>query len=165
RLLRGVMDQSIDALEMTDPVVQVVGMVRHALESTGVPRSESMAEMVSFMVSEPASMIPVNRISAALYAFEAKQMANTKAKLKASFWLDVEMLSAVLPYCDAILTERHFAGALKSIRRFLPSECHNVRVLSVRELPAFVSYLEELIHAVPADQRAAADALYLGKRG
>lgn len=145
--------------------VHVMTRVRESLESLGVPPEASLDEAIRFLESEQASMIPANRVAAALFAYESRQLAGDMQNLASSFWFDVEMLSTVLPYCDAILTEGHLAGALRSIHRFLPSECQDVRVFSVRDLSNFESYLDELIAAVPADQRAAAEALYLGKRG
>lgn len=148
-----------------DPIGHTVNVVRMALVETGVSDADMLSEIESFMLSEAASMIPTNRISAALYASVARKVAGGTKSPEPSFWLDVEMLSAVLPYCDAILIEGQFAGALKEVKKYLPAECQQVPVFSVRELPAFVSYLDDLIAAVPADQRAAAEALYLGKRG
>jgi hypothetical protein len=85
-------------------------------------------------------------------------------KPKSSMWLDIEMLSAVLPYCDAILTESHFAQAIRSTRRLLPPECLEPQIFSIRELSKFVKYLDDLIVAVPGDQRRAAEAIYTGWR-
>jgi len=85
-------------------------------------------------------------------------------KPKASMWLDVEMISTVLPYVDAVLVEGHFAAAIGQIRRLLPDECKNTPVFSTRELRRFVDYLDGLIDAVPDDQRRAADALYTADR-
>jgi hypothetical protein len=163
RYLKAAVEGKSTLDDLIEPVWEEIGIVRNALETCGVLKSESIAEMVTFMLSPSAANIPANRLSAALYAYEARKMAGGMARPKPSMWLDIEMLSTVLPYCDAVLIEGHFAEALRATRRFQPDECREVKVFSTRELPDFVRYLDELIARCPEEQRRAALALYEGK--
>ena len=85
-------------------------------------------------------------------------------KPKSSMWFDVEQISTMLPYVDAMLIEGHFADGVRAITRLLPEECQSVPVFSVRNLPRFIEYLDGLIAAVPEGQRRAAEALYSPER-
>jgi hypothetical protein len=149
----------LDPFELMNEASDQMAMIRYGLEKQDGTAPDPM-NVLQFALTDDANNTPTNRIRAALYAYEARQVAGGMRKPKPSMWLDVELISTMLPYVDAMLVEGHFAAGLRQVRRLLPNECAKTPVFSTRELPAFVEYLDGVIRAVPDDQRRAADALY-----
>jgi hypothetical protein len=145
---------------LLDAAVLQMRYVREGLGLTEGVTKETIEQLQSFLRSEAVRNIPANKISAALYGFEAYHVGCGAKRPESSFWLDIEMISAALPYCDAMLIEGHFAEGLKQTRKYLPDTCRQTPVYSTRRLTEFTEYLDSVIVTVPPDQRAAAEALY-----
>lgn len=148
-----------DALELLNVSSEHMFMIRLGLRGHSA-EDPPVEDVLGFALSDHAANVPTNRIRAALYAFEARQFAGGMSTIAPSFWMDVEMISTTLPYCDAMLVEGHFATALHQVRRLLPVECRSTPVFSTRQLGPFCEYLDGVIAAVPPNQRLAAERLY-----
>lgn len=145
--------------EICDPILHQMAMIRRGLgDAKG--SEPTFDQVLEFALSEAASRIPANQVRAALFAFEATQVASGMRFPKSSVWLDVEAIATMLPYVDAILVEGHFAAALDQVKELLPPEANGARVFSARDLESFIAYMDDVVTAVPSEQRAAADALY-----
>ncbi len=158
--LQQMRDGTLPPMEMVQPSTVQMRSIREGLQEGGVPTDDLAVIGMAFAHSRPCAEIPANRIAAALYAYEARQIAGGMSRPKPSMWSDIELISTTLPYCDAMLVEGHFAEGVRQVRRLLPKECRETPVFSTRRLEEFVSYLDYQISAVPDDQRRAAERLY-----
>ncbi|MCI0365513.1 MAG: hypothetical protein L0219_16745 [Phycisphaerales bacterium] len=140
--------------------IRYMRLIRAALEQTGVSMEEAPRLAVEYLFSEGPTDVPSAITSALL---DAKQANLLRFGMKAphpSARYDIERLSSVLPHCDAILMERHFAAMLRELGERLPAGHRRCRVFSVAELDAFLEFLQSVRRAAPAEQLATARRLY-----
>lgn len=152
----------------TDPEIVLFGtssihyirMIRAALEQTGASMDEAADLAVDYLLSDGPTNVPSAITSALLDAKQAHLLRFGMNAPRPSARYDIERLSSVLPHCDAILMERHFAAMVRELGDRLPAGHRRCRVFSVAELDAFLDFLQSVRQAAPAEQLATARRLY-----
>lgn len=102
------------------------------------------APTVDFLQSDAVKVMPKLRIAGAMYAVLARQAANGMREVEASFAIDVAITSTVLPYVDAILVDGRCAEVLRQPPAREEVARWGTTVLSARDLPAVVGWLDGL---------------------
>ena len=107
----------------------------------------------AFLHSPSLKLVPFNRIAAALYATVAKKAPHQKKLPTKGFAMDVDMISCLLPYCDAMFLDVECWGYLSELKRS-GRISYDARVFSLRNKEEFGDYLEELSAGVSQIGRA-----------
>lgn len=120
------------------------------LKRRGVDGDVALEKAVEFFHSEAAMNAPFNEIRALLTAALARKAASGQKKVGRGTPNDLDVLSTVLPYVDAIFTDNQFAGLLgeEPVASRLPSDA---RVFSNRTRDQFLTFLDELRDDVPSE--------------
>lgn len=78
-----------------------------------------------------------------MWAAMAHQAANGRTKINKGMNNDINTVSALLPYCDAMLVDREFAGLLGSIPGRYPLG-YETRILSLADRDGILEYLRSI---------------------
>jgi hypothetical protein len=107
--------------------------------------NERINRVASFLLSESAMQAPKNHISALLYAGLARRAAGgKKAPPSRGTPNDVDVISAYLPYCDAMFIDDEFAHILHEGPINTEIARYSTRIFSTRTRHEFLTYLQEL---------------------
>lgn len=107
--------------------------------------SEIMRKIGEYLFSGNLDHIPVIRIGSLLYAALADQAARGRINPPSpGVVVDVNMISSLLPYCDAIFLDKENAALLTDNRVKSRLRC-NTRIFSLRNEEEFLEYLDEVI--------------------
>jgi hypothetical protein len=111
-----------------------------------------------FLASDEILNLPFVQIQSALYATIAKKAASQVRLPTQGFSVDVDAMSCLLPYCDAMFMDREVVGLWRDIQssqsRRLP---YDTKLFSMVSKSEFLSYLDGLEQAVPDKQRRYSD--------
>ena len=129
--------------------------------SAGCPESEKYRMACSFLHSEVLAAAPFRPIAGSLYACLAKKAISQVKHPTEGFHSDVDVMSCLLPYCDAMFMDRETATYWREIQGTLSRRLpFATRVFSLSSKEEFLAYLDELERAVPANQRRLATEVY-----
>jgi hypothetical protein len=123
--------------------MMIVGLHQKFL-ARGLAEAEAAAKIVEFLGSESLKQAPFNRIASSLYAVLAiKARAGQKEPPNRGTFADVNIVSTLLPYCDAMFVDNKCQALLADIpkNRALP---YQTRVFSRNGGEEFLTYLLNL---------------------
>lgn len=103
--------------------------------------------------------MPFNRVAAALYATVAKKAPHQNKLPTKGFFIDVDMISCLLPYCDAMFLDVECWSYLSELKRS-GRLSYDARVFSLRNKEEFADYLEELSVVASPDHRHLVSEIY-----
>jgi len=140
------------------PVVSLFTEIFHRFVKKTGSQGDAAKAMQQYFLSDAIYELPFLQIETALYATTAKKAISQVKLPTQGFSVDVNVMGCLLPYCDAMFMDREIAGLWKDIQssaaRRLPFE---TKVFSKASKDEFISYLDELDHAVPDEQRRFSD--------
>ena len=137
-------EELVDPLELTPGwPVQLVMWLLGRLEEEGVPQQARLTEAARFLRSEPALCAPQNHLESLLYAGLARRAALGQKCVGRGTPNDIRLISAYLPYCDAMFIDDEFAQLL-SEPPVAPKVNYPTRIYSKRTRRDFLSYLAAL---------------------
>jgi hypothetical protein len=114
-------------------------------ESHGMGRAQAEAYVCDFLASEEALSAPSNEISSYLMAGLARRAATGQRRPPSrGMWNDITVISAFLPYCDAMFLDRECASLLREepLRSWIAR--YSVPIFTAATGGEFVAYLEKL---------------------
>jgi hypothetical protein len=116
-------------------------ILMRAIRDASLPDGDVWPKLLQFLNSAHLKAVPFNRIAAALYASIAKKAPHQNKLPTKGFFTDVDVISCLLPYCDAMFLDVECWTYLSELRRAgrLPYE---TRVFSLRNKDEFLEYLE-----------------------
>lgn len=129
------------------------------LERMGVSEEKALEKALEFIQSDAAMDAPYNTIYALLMAALATKAAAGQKKVGRGTSNDLDLLSTVLPYVDAIYTDDQFAGLLQEepVSTRLPSDA---LVFSNRTRREFLDYLDQLREEIPTVHKGRVTEVY-----
>jgi len=130
--------------------------IRHDLS---VPSTCEAA--LAFVRSPAFAEVPFVRISSWLFATAAKKAANQKDPPNRGFLADVEAISCLLPYCDAMFLDNACRAHLDELRRGNRLAFETL-IFSRSNIAEFILYLESLDQLAAPEVADLADRLYTG---
>ncbi len=125
------------------PTAQLLHTIREAFNQAGVPETEVMPRVQEYLASPHLSRIPFVHIGALMAAALAKRAAGGRQRLpNAGMYGDIEMISALLPYCDAMLIDKECHSLLEEpeVQRTLG---YSVALFSLKNKDEFLGYLDQ----------------------
>lgn len=131
---------------MSDESILITGLsmyLPHEPEKT----EENLRKMSMFLQSEDMLQVPFNRLSALMWAAIADQAAHdaTRKPPNKGVVNDIDMISTLLPYCDAMFIDRDMYGLLQyGPLRIEAEKGYPAKIFSTSNKEAFMEYLDGL---------------------
>jgi hypothetical protein len=141
-------------------ITRLIDAIRYVLHDEGVPDEQVWEKTIEFLQPETLDHIPYVRTSCMLYAALArKAQAGQVRPPSRGMMNDVHVVSALLPYCDAMFLENEMAGLLNDepLRTRLD---WGTRIFSRNTKEQFLEYLDELRAAVPNEHVELVETVY-----
>jgi hypothetical protein len=140
--------------------VVLIHAIADRIEQAGCPPAHRLESALRFL-KEATGDTPFRQIAASFYASTAKKAAAQVKPPTQGFNNDIDVMSCLLPYCDAMFTDNEMANFWREIQgtptRRLP---FRTEVFSLSRKEEFLSYLDQLERAVPDEQRRIASGIY-----
>jgi len=140
--------------------VVLISEIHKIFSKAGVPEHQLMQKTAEYFRSETLERIPFLRIAALLWASVArKASAGQKKPPTRGMVTDIEILSTLLPYCDAMLVDRECAGYLREepVRSRLGFP---TRVFSMADKNQLLDYLDDIHDRIPEDHLRVVEEVY-----
>jgi hypothetical protein len=155
-------EQGIVDLEILLPssVSRLVETIHHVLHAEGVPDEELWTKTIEFLQRETLEHIPYVRISCMLYAALARKAQAGQVRPPSRGMVnDVQVVSALLPYCDSMFLDNETAGLLgeEPLRTSLD---FGTRIFSWNTRDRFLEYLDQIREAVPGEHVELVETVY-----
>ena len=122
-----------------------------AMKKAEVPDDKTFDAMIEFLRSDSMFAVPFIRINASYWAsFAVKVAAGQKTPPNRGAANDAEIVSTLLPYCDAMFLDNHTRSLITDVpkNRQLP---YGTRLFSPSSGDQFLAFLDEIINCVPKD--------------
>lgn len=138
-------------------------MVQMILEATlPVASSDPFTKVRDFFSSAQFASVPAVRINAIMRALMALKSRDSGRRPKPSDQYDVEVISAYLPYCDAMLIDGEMRSFAHDGKGHLDRE-YKTELFSAKTLSDLHGWLDVVEASFPADQRNAVAAVNDGR--
>lgn len=144
-VLSGQVAPSIDNILGSNSTI-IISQLKDDLKDTGLLEEHILPKIAEYLHSDHIKEIPYVRISAMLYASIARKAANSHGKMRSpskGMVNDIETISAILPYCDAIFVDRECFTYLNEepLRSKLG---YKDKIFSMANKKQFLMYLESI---------------------
>jgi hypothetical protein len=137
----------------------LVGLLMRDIRDARVAEDQVQSKLVEFLRSPSLKLVQFNRIAAALYASVAKKAPHQNKLPTKGFSIDVDVISSLLPYCDAMFLDVECWSYLSELKRS-GRLSYDARIFSLRNKDDFANYLEELAAGVPPEHRRLVREIY-----
>jgi len=134
-----------DMLSFTGESSVLITSLLHYLPNDS-NHAENLHKVLSYLRSERLEQVPFNEIYSAFWGVIAYQISKggRKKAPNVGMFTDIEMVSTLMPYCDAIFIDKD----MHSILNFGPSRKivskHKTKIFSLTNVTSFFSYLEKI---------------------
>src|SRR5207244_3372567 len=99
-----------DDLAALEPNMRLLMEIKALFCKQGFSDQESYRKTWEFLDSDALDNSPYVRISSLLFAMLARRAANRQKPPKKHPFVDVEMIAAYLPFCDAMFIDKEMHG-------------------------------------------------------
>ena len=142
------------------PSSEIISDMLRELRAHGLEGEEALKRISEYMRSKHILDIPVNHISAMLFAGIARKAAHgQKEPPNAGTVTDINAIASLLPYCDAIFVDNVMAALLNEQPIKKEVEKYGTKVFSLNTKTQFLQYLDEIGREASASHlEAVADA-------
>jgi hypothetical protein len=130
---------------LVGPGCEQVGLILEVLKRRDIAKSDIAQRLTDFLNSEDFRRIPINEISTRLFAVIAHAAANhQKAPPDQGTANDIDLVSAYLPYCDAMLIDNRTRAMLKTGVPKKYAVSYSCRLFSKNTGDEFLAYLKRI---------------------
>ena len=140
--------------------VTLIGDIVDRIIEAGCPAVHAVEAAFRFLMTAIADT-PFRQIAGSIYACIAKKAPAQVKPPTQGFHNDVDVMSCVLPYCDAMFMDNEMAAYWREIQgtasRRVPFA---TRVFSLSSKDRFLAYLDDLEQAVSDEQRRITSEIY-----
>jgi hypothetical protein len=140
--------------------VYAVQAVMQVFREEGIPQEQLLSKASEYFLSPHLRHVPSIRISSMLYAALARKVAGgQKRPPSRGMANDVEVLSALLPYCNAMFVDKE-CHALLSEEPLRSELGFGIKVFSLNNKQDFLVYLKDIEKSASQDLMMALVELY-----
>ena len=140
--------------------VVLIHAIADRIEEAGCPTAHKLESALRFL-KEATADTQFRQIAGSFYACAAKKAASQVKPPTQGFNNDIDVMSCLLPYCDAMFMDNEMANYWREIQgtptRRLPFE---TQVFSLSRKDDFLAYLDQLERSVSDEQRRIAIEIY-----
>ena len=141
-----------------DSVIQVA----HVFESAGHDQRDALQKTEDYFSSASLSEIPWIHISSCMCAALARRAASGRKKPPSrGFLQDIQIISTLLPYCDAIFLDKECHSIIEELKSHFD---YPTKVFSLRNKEDFLEYLEGIEQSATEEQLCALEEVYGSRR-
>lgn len=141
--LNGINEKLLSFLN-SPPAVTTISYIKHALCKYCSDEHDAIAKTEEYLNSEYLRDIPFIKISAMLYAALARKAASGRVNPpNLGMTGDIEVISTLLPYCDAMFVDNECRGYLNE-KPLCEEINYGTKIFSQRIKNEFLNYLEEI---------------------
>ena len=138
---------------------KLVSLLLLEIRDAGVAEDQVWPRLFEFLHSPSLKLVPFNRISAALYASVAKKAPHQNKLPTKGFFIDVDVISCLLPYCNAMFLDVECWSYLRELKRS-GKLSYGARVFSLRNKDEFADYLEGLAAGLSSEHHRLVREIY-----
>lgn len=139
----------------------VVDTVYSALLEADISREEAEPKVEEYLLTADMRTLPFLMLAALIYATVADQVVNGKQpKADSGFETDVQVVSTLLPYCDAMLVDKEVHGLLKQGRLAKHVKELGCRVFSLKARDELMDFLRNLESTASKEHLAKVSDVY-----
>lgn len=143
RVARGLEEPTLDLLgsSAVDTVLHLLDVLREA----GVADDQVWPRLLNYLASDSLGVVPSVKLTAMLYAAIArKAVAGQRRPPSRGMTSDVRLVSAFLPYCDAMLLDNEIAAYLREEPLASEVARYNTSVFSANTMESMMEYLRNV---------------------
>lgn len=135
--------------------------VQQTLEENGIDKSEIVPKTFEFLKSPKLQNVPFIKISSMLWAAIARKTAlgGMKEPPNKGMVTDIEMISVLLPYCDAMFIDNACRGYLQE-----KPLCQDIgfctKLFSIKNRQEFIEYLNGIENGMSEDHLSIVNEVY-----
>jgi hypothetical protein len=158
RIMRGEMP-SLDEILPSMSETQMSGL-QYQFRAHAVDEKRSNEMLRDFLSSDAMDQAPFSVIGAAMYASLSRKAASGQKRMPNQGTAnDMEIVSTLLPYCDAMFMDNECRALLQDIPKShkLPYPC---RVFSKKNGADFIRYLREIRDSATAEHMKLVEEVY-----
>lgn len=154
--------RSVGINDLPGPSVDLFKAVERSVRPEGDAdvSPTSLARSREFLLGEGVRNVPFVRIRAMLWAALARKVASGQKRVTRGVVNDFEMISTLLPYCDALFLDRECHALLEEEPLKTELQSFETTLFSVRNGQAFLDYLETLESAASAERFDLVEGLF-----
>jgi hypothetical protein len=147
------------ALNPSDVQILVTALKRR-LDERGMPTEEALSTIGEFLQSDKLRDVPFLRISCGMFAAMAVEASMGQApRPDQGMITDVNVISTLLPYCDAMFIDNRARRYLEIAREQVPLD-HTTLVFSESSRDDLLQWLDELEASVTPAHRELIEHVY-----
>jgi hypothetical protein len=146
---------------LVQPVLELGRVICYKLEASGVGKDELPHKAGEFLKSDLLIQTHFVRISSSLYASLAMKAPGQNKQPTKGFFSDVDVMSCLLPYCDAMLLDRECVGYWHEVQSSQNHKLpYDTEVFSLAAKEEFLNYLDEIENSAAEDHLALVREIY-----
>ena len=157
---QGIIPYTLDDLLPPSSVV-LIHAIGELFQKAGIQSPHILPKVVEYLTSPAVANVPFIKISCMLYAALARKVAIGGRKKPPDYGManDIEIISVLLPYCDAIFIDNECHSYLKEVplRDVID---YGTKVFSLSNKEQFLQYLDVIEENAPKEQLGKVDEVY-----
>ena len=142
------------------PAVRTYEVVFHVFQASGLKEKQLGAKLYEYFTSPALASLPFLRLSSMIFASVARKAAAGMKKLPSQgLSNDVDAISTLLPYCDAMFIDNE-CRAYFDEEPLRSNLTHKARLFSLKNKEAFLEYLDSIKAGMTAEHAQIVDGIY-----
>lgn len=127
------------------PAVILVDEIQSCLLKFGIDKSKVLEKTIEYLTSPSLKHVPFIKISSMLYAALARKFVSGRKKPPNQGMVnDIEIISSLLPYCDAMFIDNECHEYLTEQPLCDHIKAYNTKLFSLNTKEEFLEYLNEI---------------------
>lgn len=136
---------------MPSSSVTIFTDIKDTFLRAGVPKKEILTKIAEYFSSPTLKAVPSVKITAMLYAALARQVAAGRKKpLNQGTVNDIETISSILPYCDAMFIDKEFYTLLQE-KPLVDEIRYGTAIFSLKNKEEFLDFLDKIRNNAPEE--------------
>ena len=134
------------------PAVILIDEIQSCLLEFGIDKSKILEKTIEYLTSPSLKRVPFIKISSMLYAALARKFVSGRKKPpNQGMANDIEVISSLLPYCNAMFIDNECYGYLTEQPLYDHIKEYNTKLFSLNTKEEFLEYLNQLKLNIPQD--------------
>lgn len=147
------------------PSAALVSELISVARRTGLSGQDALRIVWKFLQSDALIELPIIKLNSLLFASLARKAGHGQRSVPSpGVFTDVEAISSLLPYCDAMVLDREMAGHMRDEPLRSVAAQFGTQILALNDRQGILDFFDEIIRNVPAE-RVEIVRDYMGEAG